>query len=70
MTASQSLNSGDPIIPRGRIEWRDNTQFAVGIAISFLAGHALARALRTMEIVSAAHSIPSRCGNHSESAGM
>jgi len=48
MTASQSLNSGDPIIPQGRIEWPDNIQFAVVIAICFLAGHALARALRAM----------------------
>ncbi len=48
MTASQSLNSGDPIIPEGRIEWRDNIQFAVVIAICFLAGHALARALRAI----------------------
>jgi TIR domain len=46
MTVSQTLSSGDPILPQNRYEWRDNTQFTVGIALSFLAGHALARALK------------------------
>ena len=44
MTVSQTLNSGDPVLPQNRYEWRDNIQFTVGIALSFLAGHALARA--------------------------
>lgn len=42
MTVSQSLNSGDPILPQTRFEWRDNVQFMAGIALSFLVGHALA----------------------------
>jgi hypothetical protein len=46
MTVSQSLASGDPILPQNRFEWRDNFQFVAGIALSFLAGHALARASR------------------------
>jgi hypothetical protein len=46
MTVSQTLNSGDPVLPQNRYEWRDNIQFMVGIALSFLAGYALARALK------------------------
>jgi len=45
MTVSQSLNSGDPIMPQTRFEWWDNIDFAGVIALSFLAGHAAARAL-------------------------
>jgi TIR domain len=48
MTLSQSLNSGDPIMPQSRIEWWDNFNVAALIALSFLAGHALARAARTL----------------------
>jgi hypothetical protein len=46
MTLSQSLNSGDPILPQTRFEWWDNFNFAAIIALSYLVGHALARALR------------------------
>jgi TIR domain len=46
MTISESLNSGDPIMPQTRVEWIDNAQFAGAIVLTFLAGHALARALR------------------------
>ena len=46
MTVSQTLNSGDPVLPQNRYEWRDNIQFMVAITLSFLAGHALARGLR------------------------
>jgi hypothetical protein len=46
MTVSQSLNSGDPMLPQTRFEWWDNINFAAIIALSFMAGHALARALR------------------------
>jgi len=49
MTVSQSLNSGDPIMPQTRFEWWDNINFATLIALSFLAGHALARALRAVQ---------------------
>jgi hypothetical protein len=48
MTISESLNSGDPIMPQNRYEWLDNINFAVAIALSFLAGHAVARALRAV----------------------
>ena len=43
MTVSQSLNSGDPILPQSRFEWIDNAQFAGAIALSFFAGYALGR---------------------------
>jgi TIR domain len=46
MTVSQSLNSGDPIMPQTRFEWWDNFNVAALIALSFLAGHVLARSLR------------------------
>ena len=46
MTISQSLNSGDPIMPQTRFEWWDNVNFAIIIALSYMAGHVLARALR------------------------
>ena len=45
MTVSQSLNSGAPIMPQTRVEWRENIQFAGTIVLTFMAGHALARAL-------------------------
>ncbi len=48
MTVSQSLNSGDPIMPQTRFEWWDNIDFATVIALSFLVGHAVARALRAL----------------------
>jgi len=48
MTISASLNSGDPMMPQTRFEWRDNIQFAGAIALSFIAGHVLARALRAV----------------------
>lgn len=45
MTVSQSLNSGDPILPETRYEWRDNIEYAASIALSLVAGHAFGRAL-------------------------
>lgn len=45
MTVSQSLNSGDPIMPQTRFEWWDNINFAAVIALSFVVGHAVARVL-------------------------
>ena len=48
MTISESLNSGDPILPQTRFEWRDNIQFAGAIALSFIAGQVLARALHAV----------------------
>ena len=50
MTLSQSLKSGDPIMPQTRYEWWDNINFAAIIAVSFIAGHALARGLRALQI--------------------
>jgi TIR domain len=46
MTLSQSLNSGDPIMPQSRFEWLDNINFVAVITFSFLVGHALGRGLR------------------------
>jgi len=48
MTLSQSLNSGDPILPQTRFEWWDNFNIAALIALSYLAGHALARGARAL----------------------
>ena len=48
MTVSQSLNSGDPIMPQTRFEWWDNVNVAALVALSFLAGHALARGARAV----------------------
>jgi TIR domain-containing protein len=45
MTVSQSLNAGDPILPETKAEWRDNIEYAVSVALSLVAGHALGRAL-------------------------
>lgn len=42
MTVSSSLYSGEPIMPQGAGDWRDNFQFAAVIALSFIAGYALA----------------------------
>jgi TIR domain len=39
MTVSQSLYSGDPIMPQTRGEWWDNTNFAALVAISYFVGH-------------------------------
>jgi class 3 adenylate cyclase len=50
MTLSQSLKSGDPIVPQTRYEWWDNVNFATVIALSFVVSHALARALRALHI--------------------
>jgi len=47
MTVSEGLNSGQPILPQTRFEWKDNIEYAATIALSFIAGHALARALIT-----------------------
>ena len=48
MSVSQSLNSGDPIMPQTRFEWWDNINFAAAIALSFIVGHIAARALRAV----------------------
>ena len=47
MTVSEGLNSGQPILPQTRVEWQDNIEYAATIALSFIAGHALARELIT-----------------------
>jgi class 3 adenylate cyclase len=54
MTVSQSLKSGDPIMPQTRYEWWDNINFATIIALSLIAGHTLARGLRTLRVRSLA----------------
>jgi len=47
MTVSEGLNSGQPILPQTRFEWKDNIEYVATIALSFIAGHVLARALVT-----------------------
>jgi hypothetical protein len=46
MTVSESLYSGDPIMPQTRFEWWDNIDFAAIITLSYLAGYIGERALR------------------------
>ena len=49
MTVSESLYSGDPILPQTRFEWLDNFQFAATIALSFFVGHLVARMCRALK---------------------
>lgn len=44
MTISESLATGDPMLPQTRLEWLDNVQFVGIIALSFLAGYFAASA--------------------------
>ena len=44
MTVAVALYSGEPILPQNRVEWIDNIEVAVTIALSFIAGHVLAHA--------------------------
>jgi hypothetical protein len=46
MTVSQSLYSGDSIMPPTRVEWWDNIDYAALVAISYMIGHLTAHALR------------------------
>ena len=46
MTVSQSLYSGDPIVPQTRGEWWDNIDYTGFVAISYFVGHLAARVLR------------------------
>lgn len=48
MTISESLYSGDPMLPHSRFEWIDNFQFAATITLSFIIGHLGARMLRNL----------------------
>jgi TIR domain-containing protein len=48
MTISESLYSGDPMLPQTRFEWLDNLQFAATILLSFIAGHLAARISRAL----------------------
>lgn len=48
MTISESLYSGDPMLPQTRFEWLDNLQFAGIIALSLIAGHLVARGSRAV----------------------
>jgi TIR domain len=45
MTVSQSLYSGDPILPQTRVEWWDNFNYVSIVTLSYLAGYLLSRAL-------------------------
>jgi hypothetical protein len=46
MTVSQSLYSGDSIMPQTRGEWWDNIDYAALVAISYVIGYFTARVLR------------------------
>lgn len=48
MSVSESLYSGDPMLPQTRFEWLDNFQFAAIVALSFIAGHLGSRLLREL----------------------
>ena len=45
MTVSESLATGDPMLPQSRLERLDNVQFAASMALSFVAGYFAARVL-------------------------
>ena len=48
MTVSESLATGDPMLPQSRLEWLENFQFAAGMALSFVAGYFAASVLRKL----------------------
>jgi hypothetical protein len=48
MTISESLYSGDPMLPHTRFEWVDNFQFVATIVLSFIAGQLVARTSRAV----------------------
>ena len=48
MTISQSLYSGDPVMPQTRVEWWDNFNFAAIIALSYSVGYTLTRMMRAI----------------------
>jgi hypothetical protein len=45
MTVSAGLSYGQPILPSTTLEWRENVEYVVGIALSFFAGNVFARLL-------------------------
>jgi hypothetical protein len=49
MSISEGLNSGQPIMPTTAFEWRENIEYAVSIALGFVAGHWLAGGLRFLQ---------------------
>lgn len=46
MTVSESLATGDPMLPQSRLEWLENFQFSASMALSFVAGYFAARGAR------------------------
>jgi uncharacterized integral membrane protein len=48
MSVSESLYSGDPMLPHSRFEWLDNFQFAATIALSLIVGHLGAQLLGSL----------------------
>jgi hypothetical protein len=48
MTVSESLATGDPMLPQSRLEWLENVQFAGSIGLSFVAGYFAASLLRKL----------------------
>jgi hypothetical protein len=45
MNVSDSLSSGDKILPQTRVDWQDEVEYVTSIALSFIVGHALGRML-------------------------
>jgi hypothetical protein len=48
MTVSESLATGDPMLPQSRLEWLDNVQFTASMALSFVAGYFAASLMRKL----------------------
>ena len=48
MSLSESMYSGDPLLPQSRFEWLDNFQYAATMALSFVIGHLAARTARAL----------------------
>ena len=46
MATSEGLNSGQPIMPETRAEWRENIEYVVEIAVALMAGNVAAAGLR------------------------
>jgi hypothetical protein len=45
MTVSESLATGDPMLPQSRLEWLENVQFAMSMGLGFVAGYFAASVL-------------------------
>jgi len=45
MTVSESLATGDPMLPQSRLEWLENVEFAMNMGLGFVAGYFVASVL-------------------------